>query len=65
MIFAAASQTGVPPRVAQVAHGPGADHQRFDGANHDLVAELLQLIYRNDPFVGKMAAALGHHLVLQ
>src|SRR5271165_2030612 len=31
--------TAVLPRVAQVAHGPGADHQRFDGANHDLVAK--------------------------
>jgi hypothetical protein len=38
--------TGVLPLVSQVAHGSGAHHQRFDGANHDLVAELLQLLYR-------------------
>jgi hypothetical protein len=39
---------GVLPHVAQVAHSPDADHQRFDGANHDLVAELLQFLYREN-----------------
>ena len=30
---------GILPLLAQLAHGPRANHQRFDGANHDLVAE--------------------------
>src|SRR5713226_5380182 len=36
------------PGFAQIPHCAGADHERFDRADDDLVADLLQVFHRQD-----------------